>query len=118
MFKKILVLLFLVSFVNFAVCPMGIAKNVILPGGVKVDLKLAEPVSSKTANAGDEVNFLVAIGNKKVGNITQALIDKWSKNVGVNIIQQIKMFNKNTGEFTSHATPYKFTDEITYIFLL
>lgn len=60
MFKKILVLLFLVSFVNFAVCPMGIAKNVILPGGVKVDLKLAEPVSSKTANAGDEVNFLVA----------------------------------------------------------
>ena len=52
----------------------------------------------------------VAIGNKKMGKISKAILDKWSDNVGVDIISQIKEFNKETESLnsTSGPTPYKF----------
>lgn len=47
------------------------------------------------------------IGNGKVGPVTKAILNTWSKNVGVNIEQQIKSWNLNDIEI-SGSTPYKF----------
>lgn len=52
----------------------------------------------------------VHIGDGKMGKITKDLLDKWSENVGVDIITQIKEFNNELDEAKSPpaATPYQF----------
>ena len=52
----------------------------------------------------------VPIGNEKMGKITKILLDKWSENVGVDIIAQIKAFNKEIEDLEGifGSTPYKF----------
>lgn len=48
------------------------------------------------------------IGKKNMGDITKLLLDTWGKNVGVDIIKQIKEFNKDVKENNNSASPYKF----------
>ena len=49
------------------------------------------------------------IGNGKMGKITKMLLDKWSENVGVDIVAQIKKYSKSVkGERTSAPSPYSF----------
>ncbi|MFH1894577.1 MAG: aminotransferase class IV [Patescibacteria group bacterium] len=48
------------------------------------------------------------IGDGKVGKITKTLLDTWSKNVGVDIVQQIKKFNAESEEGSVGPTPYSF----------
>lgn len=52
----------------------------------------------------------VPVGNTGMGRITKMLLDKWSENVGVNIVSQIKDFNKEAEELKSSIgpTPYRF----------
>ena len=52
----------------------------------------------------------VPIGNGEMGEITRMLLDKWSENVGVDIVEQIKAFNREieSPKGTSEATPYQF----------
>lgn len=50
------------------------------------------------------------IGAGKMGAITKKLIDKWGKNVGVDIIKQIKDFNKELDTAAGGATPYRFSN--------
>lgn len=50
----------------------------------------------------------IGIGDKKMGPITKSLIDRWGKNVGVDLIAQIKSFNKEVEELGDVPTPYKF----------
>jgi len=50
----------------------------------------------------------VVIANGKMGRITKSLLDKWSKNVCVDIIRQIKDFNKETKAHKEAPTPYSF----------
>jgi len=50
------------------------------------------------------------IGDGKIGKITKKLLDQWSNNVGVDIIQQIKKFDaESEGEKTVGPSPYSFT---------
>jgi branched-chain amino acid aminotransferase len=52
------------------------------------------------------------IGEGKVGNITKKLLDQWGKNVGVDIVQQIKNFNTlSEGEKTVGPSPYSFSNK-------
>ena len=49
------------------------------------------------------------ISDGKRGEIFDALLSKWSSNVGVDIEKQIKSWNKsNEGQNTDSPTPYKF----------
>lgn len=50
----------------------------------------------------------IKIGDGKMGRITKLLLDAWSENVGVNIIDQIKTFNKEIEGFEG-PTPYRFS---------
>ena len=50
----------------------------------------------------------VAIGDGKMGRVTRLLLDTWSRNIGVDIINQIKAFNLEVKESGNGATPYKF----------
>ena len=45
-----------------------------------------------------------------MGNITRILLDKWSDNVGVDIVQQIKDYRKEVDAFMQNdsPTPYEF----------
>ena len=52
----------------------------------------------------------INIGNGKMGQVTTKLLDKWSENVGLNIVKQIKEYAKEI-EFEKKAeapTPYQF----------
>jgi|TARA_B100002003_G_scaffold232930_1_gene245300 branched-chain amino acid aminotransferase len=50
------------------------------------------------------------IGDGKVGVVTKLLLETWSKNVGVDIVQQIKDFNQEVGELDINAaSPYVFS---------
>ncbi len=49
----------------------------------------------------------VPIGDGKMGAVTGALLKRWSKNVGVDIVKQIKMFNREI-EVGGGPTPYRF----------
>jgi len=51
------------------------------------------------------------IGDGKFGKITKILIDQWSKNTGVNIIEQIQNYSKECKDFLdkSSVTPYNFS---------
>ncbi len=53
------------------------------------------------------LNGLVIGDGKPMGEITRRLLEKWSKNVGVDIIQQIKDYGKEVGAITG-TTPYQF----------
>jgi branched-chain amino acid aminotransferase len=53
------------------------------------------------------VNY-IDLGDGKMGPITRKLLDKWSKNVGVNIEQQIKDYNNEFVIDSKVATPYNF----------
>lgn len=50
----------------------------------------------------------VAIGDGSIGKVTKMLLDKWSKNVGVDIVAQIKTFNREI-ESSDGPTPYHFS---------
>lgn len=52
----------------------------------------------------------VKIGGGSTGEITASLLDRWGKNVGVDIIAQIKKFNNEISglDDNSAPTPYKF----------
>ncbi len=52
----------------------------------------------------------VLIDKGKMGKVTKMLLDKWSANVGVNIMKQIKAFNKELEilKDASAPTPYQF----------
>ena len=53
------------------------------------------------------------IGNGKFGKITKEIIKKWGKNVGVDIIEQIKKFEKECKKLNknSSTTPYQFSSK-------
>ena len=50
----------------------------------------------------------VSIGNGKPCNIAKLLLDKWSQNIKVDIVKQIKEFNKEVKESKNVPTPYAF----------
>lgn len=51
----------------------------------------------------------VDIGDATMGCVTKRLLDKWSANVGVDIVQQIKDYSKECSESQSKApSPYQF----------
>ena len=51
----------------------------------------------------------IHVGHGKMGKITKKLLDKWSENVGVDIVKQIKGFNKEIQEKRTDApSPYRF----------
>ena len=58
--KKIPSLILIILFINLAVCPISLAREVLLENGTRVRLKLADKVSTAFNNEGDEVNFTVA----------------------------------------------------------
>ena len=49
------------------------------------------------------------IGEAKLGPITLCLLDQWSKNVDLDIVAQIKKWNKSTGGDKSSPSPYQFS---------
>jgi branched-chain amino acid aminotransferase len=49
------------------------------------------------------------IGDGKMGEITRSILDSWSRNVGVDIIDQIRRWDAARGQVqTTAATPYRF----------
>lgn len=51
----------------------------------------------------------VQIGDGKMGEITKLLLDKWSENVGIDVIAQIKEYSKSVkGGRTNAPSPYTF----------
>lgn len=50
----------------------------------------------------------VDIGDGRMGAITALLLKKWSENVGVDIVQQIKDYARECEELASGPTPYQF----------
>lgn len=50
----------------------------------------------------------IIINDGKMGTVTKILLDQWSKNVGVNIIQQIKDYGQEVQELKSAPSPYQF----------
>ncbi len=56
------------------------------------------------------INY-VKIGEKVMGDLTAKILDKWSKNVGVDIKQQIIDFNKEFEIDSNAPTPYNFKNK-------
>ena len=50
------------------------------------------------------------IGDGKMGTITSILLEKWSSNVGIDIMKQIKDYAKNTTD-SSGSSPYEFKNK-------
>ena len=51
----------------------------------------------------------ISIGSGKMGKITESLLNKWSKNVGINIKQQIQNYGKEVNDLNMSApNPYQF----------
>jgi branched-chain amino acid aminotransferase len=51
----------------------------------------------------------IQIGSGKIGDVTSALLEQWSKNVGVNIRKQIEEYGKEVAQLSSETpTPYQF----------
>lgn len=49
------------------------------------------------------------IGEGKMGEVTNQLLSKWSENVGLDVVQQIRNYSQEVQEFNASApTPYKF----------
>ncbi|HBH19037.1 MAG TPA: hypothetical protein DDX14_08925 [Cyanobacteria bacterium UBA9579] len=59
MHKRAISLFFTIVLINLFVCPLSIAREVILENGTRVRLKLVDTVSTKINNEGDYVNFIV-----------------------------------------------------------
>ena len=53
------------------------------------------------------------VGDGKFGNITKKIINKWSENVGLDIIQQIKNYEKECMDINNKnlVTPYQFSQD-------
>lgn len=49
----------------------------------------------------------IKIGRGTMGGVTKLLLDTWGNNVGLNIVEQIKAFNRET-EGAEGPTPYRF----------
>lgn len=79
MLGKIIISFFLIAFLNVFVCPISIAREVILENGTKVRLKLVDKVSSQINNEGDDVNFIVT-DDVKIGDVL--LIKEGSRCIG------------------------------------
>ena len=104
------------------ICPYCIAaKRLFKQYNLKFEEKNIEPYDVYTADeafmTGTPFCMLpvtslnnLSIGTGKVGNIFNKILDQWSKNVGINISQQIKNWDKkrNTKASLSNPTPYKF----------
>jgi len=50
----------------------------------------------------------VKIGDGKVGQHFNSLLNQWSKNMNLNISNQIKQWNKADGQIDSGTSPYRF----------
>lgn len=50
----------------------------------------------------------VTIGDGKMGGVTRSLLERWSQESGVDIINQIKAFNQEVQDSSGAATPYRF----------
>ncbi len=50
----------------------------------------------------------VKIREGKIGKITKSLLDRWSANVGVNVVKQIKKWSENPSVPPGSTTPYSF----------
>lgn len=68
MFKKSVIILSLLAFINLFVCPFSLAEQLILENGTTIPLKLVDNISSGTFNEGDQVNFVVE-EDIKIGEI-------------------------------------------------
>lgn len=53
----------------------------------------------------------VTIGNGRMGRVTKTLLDRWSINVGLDIIGQIKAFNSEVEELKG-PSPYRFSEDL------
>jgi len=51
-----------------------------------------------------------AIGDGKPGRITEMLLERWSDNVGVDVVKQIKAFNAELKSSKAAPTPYRFVE--------
>ena len=107
-------------------CLVGISRNYIFEICKQLEIKCIEaniePYHIYTADeafmTGTPFSILpvfkfneTPVGNGKFGKITKTLIDKWSKNVGVDIIKQIKDYGKECSDLNKNSapTPYQFT---------
>jgi branched-chain amino acid aminotransferase len=50
----------------------------------------------------------VMIKEGKMGTVTRRLLERWGQDVDVDIIQQIRSFNREIEDSSGSATPYKF----------
>ena len=109
-------------------CLVGISRNYVFEVceelGIKCIEKNIEPYDVYTADeafmTGTPFCLLPVfrfnetdVGNGKFGEITKKIINKWSENVGVDIIDQIKNFEKEcmNMEKVSATTPYQFSSK-------
>ena len=109
-------------------CLVGISRNYIFEIcdqlGIKCVEKNIEPYHVYTADeafmTGTPFSILpvfrfneTPVGDGKFGKITKILIDKWSTNVGVDIIKQIKDFGKECADLNKNnaPTPYQFSTD-------
>ena len=109
-------------------CLVGISRNYVFEVceelGIKCIEKNIEPYDVYTADeafmTGTPFCLLPVfrfnetdVGNGKFGKITKKIINKWGENVGVDIIDQIKNFEKECMNMdkVSAATPYQFSSK-------
>jgi hypothetical protein len=52
----------------------------------------------------------IPIGDGKKGSVFEKLLNRWGKNVGLDIEQQIKAFNTEIVSSGTGASPYKFAN--------
>ena len=109
-------------------CLVGISRNYVFEVceelGIKCIEKNIEPYDVYTADEAFMTGtpFCVLpvfrfnetkVGNGKFGKITKKIINKWGKNVGVDIIDQIKNFEKECKKLNKNnaTTPYQFSSK-------
>jgi branched-chain amino acid aminotransferase len=113
-------------------CLVGISRNYIFEVCKELDIecieKNIEPYDVYTADeafiSGTPFCILpvfrfneLNVGNGKFGEITKKIIYKWGKNVGVDIIKQIKEFEEECKNVKSinATTPYSFSSKVEEI---
>ena len=107
-------------------CLVGISRNYIFEVceqlGIKCIEKNIEPydvyVADEAFMTGTPFCLLpvfsfnnLKVGDGKFGEITKSIIKKWSQNVGVDIVKQIKNYEKECADLNQekNATPYQFS---------
>ena len=50
----------------------------------------------------------IVIGSGKLGEVTWGLLNTWSENVGVDIVEQIKSWDNSEGKQNHGPSPYSF----------